>query len=226
MKKIIAVLSAVLLISITAFAEETENSTAEEIIERSETYLSVQNLIDEGLKANFSQISKLSENLTDKEKTELYEENKVPYWAIPINAVGFGIGSYIQGDKAFAIPISILDGISSLSMGIGAGGLMILGLGDLYIHCLSDGPVPSIFSTNPEITTALTSMVLGGLACHAVITTVSVIRAAVYPRGQNEMLSNALNPKKNDAPEFSLLPVLSPDKNIGIAPGFVCSINF
>ena len=228
MKKIIAVLSAVLLFSLSTFAEETVTSKPkqEQNIERSETYISVQNLIDEGLESNFSKISALSENLTDDEKTELYGKNSIPYWTIPINAAGFGIGSYIQGDKKFAVPISIFDGISFLSTGIGLSGLIILGLGDLYIHCLSDDPVPSLFSTNPEITTVLTSMTLAGLACHAVITIISVIRAAVYPKGQNEMLSNALNPKKNDPEEFTLLPLLAPDKNLGIAPGFVCSINF
>ena len=220
MKKILLVLSVFVLFIGAVFAEETGKSVSEESAEVSENFLSVQNLINDGIKKNFSQISVLSENLTEDEKIYFYEENKVPYWPIAVNAIGFGIGSYVQGNTVEAVLATVCDIIGYLS-------LTYFGLG---YYCSVMGTFfgllypPLLEQSMDAIHFFETGMVISG-AFLAVSRTISIISSIVYPTQTNRMLENALNPVKNTS-EFTFVPVLTPDKNLGIAPGFVCSINF
>ncbi len=74
----------------TAAAEKTEESKK----------VQVQTLLDGGLKKNGNEINAASADLTMDEKQELYKENKKTT-ALPFGLnllVGFGSGSYVQGD--------------------------------------------------------------------------------------------------------------------------------
>ena len=226
MKKIISILSALLLVSAIITAEEiTAPAEAEPEFIPSEKYLEIQQLIDDDLENNLDRISLMTQAISEEEKEHLYNENSVPYWPIALNAVGYGIGSYVQGDKKFAIPITILDGISSLSIGAGLVGYMIVGMGNMIVYFFSE-KTPNFSESKPEAAIALNSLLFGGLACHGVLTAISIIRASVYPGIQNRILSDALNPKKNETPEFSFLPIFTPSEKSGIAPGFVCMMQF
>lgn len=114
MKKlfVIIVISIVCMWSIVAVGYNSEPSKIE----------SVQRLIDDGLKTNREIITLQCSDLTDLDKALLYNEEKLksPIMASALNLIGFGIGSYIQGDTGSGIGLSIIEGsgIVMLTSGI------------------------------------------------------------------------------------------------------------
>jgi len=74
----------------------------------------IQKLIKAGLKKNKDEIQKESLYLSSTDRESLYEQNKkksAAGWAALDFGVGFGLGSYIQGDVGFGIAQSIMDGV-------------------------------------------------------------------------------------------------------------------
>jgi len=71
----------------------------------------VQKLIEDGIEKNKYEIQSLSVHLSNEDMEVLYEENKmnaIGYAALS-GTIGFGLGSYIQGNTTFGIVQSILD---------------------------------------------------------------------------------------------------------------------
>jgi len=100
----------------------------------------VQQLIKDGVKKNKDEIQQNSIYLTPTEKKSLYDKNRkkgAGGLATLDFFIGFGIGSYIQGDLFFGITQSIMDvvghsmfwgGIGELEEDMIATGLTILGV--------------------------------------------------------------------------------------------------
>ena len=231
MKKILSILF-VLTSAFFIFAEETEtsaqgqNQNEEQTIERSETYISIQNLIDENLDGNLSQISALSEKLAEEEKDALYEENSVPYWPIALNAIGFGIGSYIQGNTKDAVRATICDAIGGTGLILSVYGMVVFG-GAGIVEAILMGMGGQEPNSDLLVKAALCygGMIVSG-SLLTVSNIISIVSSCVYPSVQNKKLSEAIYPTKTDAPEFTLLPIFTPSEKSGIAPGFVCMMKF
>jgi len=72
----------------------------------------VQSLIKQGLEKNKLEIQREATYLSPDEKRALYEKNKKTAaggWAALDFFIGFGLGSYIQGNTAFGITQSLMD---------------------------------------------------------------------------------------------------------------------
>ena len=109
MKKIICTFLGILLIG-AAFCQENEKPVNTENIKAKVNFL-----IDNGLMKNQGDISTLSFQLDDSQKMDLFSEyKKTPMKPILFNTlVGFGIGSYLDGDKLGGIVGTCLDGAAS-----------------------------------------------------------------------------------------------------------------
>jgi hypothetical protein len=87
------------------FAQQTDNSEQRE---------KVATLIRDGVKKNKEAIQRESSSLSLADKETLYNKNRkkgAAGWAALDFGVGFGLGSYIQGDIGFGITQSILDAV-------------------------------------------------------------------------------------------------------------------
>jgi hypothetical protein len=105
MKKIISLIA---FLSITVFAQDEQYQVNEDQREK------VQKLIKAGLAKNKEDIQKESFSLSPADKEALYAKNRkqaAAGWAALDCFVGFGVGSYIQGDITFGITQSILDAV-------------------------------------------------------------------------------------------------------------------
>ena len=116
MKKFILVLAITFAaINGTVFAQGTEASSDE--------YYSIKNLITTDLFENSSVIKEKSASLSTAQKVSLYDDTKkMPWLAFGLNTVvGFGIGSYVNGDKVGGTNqlVGEILGISFIGLGYG-----------------------------------------------------------------------------------------------------------
>jgi len=95
--------------------EEKEEDDWTDNDERQERYYNIQYLINDGLKKNKKEIQKESLYLPYNDVQDLYNKNKknARGCAALSGTVGFGVGSYIQGNKAFGITQTLLDGLGA-----------------------------------------------------------------------------------------------------------------
>ncbi|MDR2581964.1 MAG: hypothetical protein LBC75_00605 [Fibromonadaceae bacterium] len=89
-----------------------------------ESRIRVQRLIEDGLKKNKYKIMMESSYLEPDDIDALYRENEQSAvgYALLSSSVGFGIGSYIQGNVAFGIAQSALDVVGTLFIANDVGG--------------------------------------------------------------------------------------------------------
>src|SRR5574344_700069 len=65
--------------------------------------IKVTTLIDGGLLKNYEDIADASALLTPEQKEAVYAENDKPWWPFALNlGIGYGVGSYVQGEYGFA----------------------------------------------------------------------------------------------------------------------------
>jgi hypothetical protein len=183
MKKIISLI-AFLSIAVLAQNEQYQVDTDQDQQEK------VQKLIKAGLAKNKEEIQKESFSLSPADKEALYAKNRkkaAAGWAALDFGVGFGVGSYIQGDITFGITQSVLDGLGYT----------------LYIY--------NIVSLSNSENVADVFESLDGLGLSFIILTSSRIMSWIFPfvhQGKyNRTLKAALN--SNDF-SYSIDPLIVP----------------
>lgn len=220
MKKIICLLVGLLMFA-GAFCQEAEEQKAETVTEAAaETKTEkvseaptesvkpqIEFLLRHNYNSNKAKISELSTYLTTNEKIELYEtfETK-PIWPVLFNVgAGFGIGSYIVGDKKGGIIGTCLDV---------AAGLILIGSYGKYTEDLfeweqrtstfkSEHPQPEL----DNYTTLPVLLIIGA----RVIEGISVNK---YVKKMNQELSDLLG---FNGLATNIVPVLTSDGNLAVA---------
>jgi hypothetical protein len=110
-----------------------------------EKRIKIQILIDDGIEKNKKEIMMESVYLSPTDIEILYEKNKKTAMGWALNGLGFGIGSYTQGNIVVGIAQTILDGFGSIFVSkgniddvhIGAAAMLtsrILGMTYQFIH--------------------------------------------------------------------------------------------
>jgi hypothetical protein len=167
-----------LLTGFACFSQESENC------------LLIRELLDDsGLIKNYDAIAQLSVSIETEERDALYQDFAFPIWkkwAGPFGNIlpGFGVGSFIQGDKPWAVTSVIMDSVGVTAVYAGAA---------LFFFNLLASPVTILtdsFSRTMDISIGLmtSGLIIAGAARIA-----GGIRALVYPTVYNDKLRRALN---------------------------------
>lgn len=196
MKKIFALVF-IAAAAASAFAEEAVN-----------VYFDVDRLISDGLFENRTAIREAAPFLTPVQKSVLYKEHKkdavVPFLANWL--VGFGVGSFIQGDVTGGMTVIVSGGVAT--------GLILYAVSPLFE--LANTPADSeneqrVQALNARMEQNLPVLFAGyGLFLAGGI--YSLIRPWTYAESWNETLRSALNPAQNA--EISFVP-LSDGQSLG-----------
>ena len=119
MKKIICLLAGLMLMG-TVFCQENAGGKNEEVKPQ------IEFLINQNLKNNMDTISVLSLQLPASDKMNLYNTyKKDPLKPVLLNSlVGFGVGSYLDGDLLGGIIGSCLDGVAIFGCFLAVGGYL------------------------------------------------------------------------------------------------------
>ena len=215
MKKLFALVVGVLLLAGAAVAQDVTSLSpeAEE----------VQTLIKNGLKENASYISMKALYLPSYEKTALYEANKknVVLPTVLNGVVGFGVGSFIEGDTSAGIKYAIEDGICA--------SIMVLcivksskALGKASESSSVAGPAGGMAAVG-ELAGSAAFLGLAGIAgvvdvCFRIGETIHPIR---WTSSYNKTLKSSLGVQ--DEVSFTLLPAFDP---VNSEYGFVAKLSF
>jgi len=152
--------------------------------------------------ANIHQIADMTSGLSSMQRSMLFESNKksstVPF--VVNLLVGFGIGSYIQGDTT--------GGNIALAGDLGSIGLFYGG----YAKALS-----AVYSSSPYDDTEGSGMMVAGMIGLLMTRVFELIRPFSYATDYNMKLSNALM-------NISMVPVI--DKNNDMLVRLAANINF
>ncbi len=206
MKKFILVLAiAFAAINGTVFAQGTEASSDE--------YYLVKNLITTDLFENSSVIKEKSASLSTAQKVSLYDDTKkMPWLAFGLNTVvGFGIGSFVNGDKVGGTNQLVGEILGYSFLGLGYG-LDFVGSMN-YAKSIAEGSSPDATS---EILMAsgIGLMVGGGIALTA-YHIYGIVRAFTFTANYNEELQKSLGITSN---QVTVVPVLDfKNQNYGFA---------
>jgi hypothetical protein len=173
-----------------------------------DTQYQIQKLIKDGLIKNKEEIQKESLSLTPAEREALYKRNKqkaAAGWAALDFGIGFGIGSYIQGDIVFGVTQSIMDGVGYTLMMISFIEMMKAVNYDYYDD---DGFYHSRREYNSDvlIITYLSSLVILGSS-----RIMSWIFPFSYQKRYNRALEEALNTKNFS---YSIDPLIVPKDGV------------
>jgi len=167
----------------------------------------VQQLIKAGLMKNKDEIQKASIYLSPADKTALYNKNKKKAaggWAALDFAVGFGIGSYIQGDIAFGVAQSLMDATAYTLMYIG-----ILNIEEEYDDCYNYSYYGGSYCNHEYRTNEeYLDLMVAGLIVFGTSRIMSWIFPFVHQRGYNRTLNEALN--TNNSFSYSIDPLIVP----------------
>ncbi|MCL1956789.1 MAG: P13 family porin [Fibromonadales bacterium] len=169
--------------------------------------LQVQKLIKDGVKENKEEIQKMSLSLTSAERETLYRKNRLKGaagWAALDFSVGFGVGSYIQGDKVFGVTQSIMDGVGWTLMIISFMGMTSI---DAYDYD-DDGYSRNRHRYNTDVVlfTYLSSLAIIGSS-----RVMSWIFPFSYQRKYNKALNEALN---SNNLSYSIDPLIIPKDKV------------
>ncbi|MDR2478080.1 MAG: P13 family porin [Treponema sp.] len=192
------ILFAVLLAFIcnTAFSQEHDNPFPEMVapeglnsaIQPDGVYSEAQALLAEGLNRNFNAISSLAGFLTEEDRIALYQEFVFPNWkrivGIPLSfAVGYGIGSFIQGDTVWGGISLAVDIVGSTSLYTGM---------FLFSASIAAMPFLAVAGKFSETWTLANWLLFGGLGLVAGNHIASGIRSITYPKIYDNQLRRAL----------------------------------
>ena len=210
MKKLLMILAVAIATMVggsALFAQETASSS-------SDNYFTVKALIEDDLFDNKALILTKSDSLSKAEKVNLYDDSKKnPWLAFGLNlAVGFGIGSFVNGDKKGGTTQLVGQILGDVFVGAGCG-LWYVGT-FLRIRAL-DPDYPGD-TTLPTILTAtgVGLMVGGAVACLG-YQIYGIVRAFTFTANYNDTLKQSLGITSTD---ISLLPVVDVvNKNYGFA---------
>ncbi len=214
MKKFILVLAiAFAAINGTVFAQGTEASSDE--------YYSIKNLITTDLFENSSVIKEKSASLSTAQKVSLYDDTKkMPWLAFGLNTVvGFGIGSFVNGDKVGGRNqlVGEILGYSFLGLGYGleiAAGIRAANYVSDSINSGSSSYTNIDTTSEILMATGVGLMVGGGIALTA-YHIYGIVRAFTFTANYNEELQKSLGITSN---QVTVVPVLDfKNQNYGFA---------
>lgn len=217
------------LISIIALFSFLAGVFAQENIEK------IQSLIEDGVEKNSAEIGTLASSLSNAEKELIYTKNEVPWWPVFLNAfVGFGVGSYIQGDTKEAVRATVCDSIALTGITVCYAGMYSLILKNQTE--IADDPNRSKELSDEDFAKQIIPWTAGMLsfAGFATISTViSIVKSIKYPIAKNEVLRNTLFTKnatevssKQKPTEIAFAPIFSLNQDLSFAPGIACEIKF
>ena len=188
-----------------------------------EQLAAIQQLIKSGLYKNKDEIQKASIYLSPADKTALYEKNKkkgAGGWAALDFVIGFGLGSYIQGDVAFGITQSVMDVAGYALMFIGAANLKYT---DSEYVCYGSGRNQYCYDEYDSHTDeAMATLMVGGWVVLGASRIMSWIFPFVHQKGYNRTLSSALN---GNAVSYSIDPLIVP-RNGAPAVGLAFNMHY
>ena len=172
----------------------------------------IQMLIDQDLFKNAPMIQEQSKGLSQTQRMMLYTSNqKSAGGPFALNFfLGWGIGSFVQGDKKTGTKILIADGAGTLAMGLG----YVLILSSISYSYDSDGYLRTHYGdgyTLGAIMVTAASLVMTGFNIYGWFKPFS------YAKSYNQQLANSLNVYSADV---SIAPVVSPSGETGLALGF------
>lgn len=161
-------------------------------------------LLTEDLNMNLDKISVLSEAIPIYERYDLYKKYQpTSNWPVILNTtVGFGVGSFLMGDKKGGIIGSCWDGVNILL-------LIIASIPITGQETISEGghtEYITVYEPN-NVALALTGLSFAGSRIF------QGIRARVYLKSLSENLLDALGLKEF---KTGFDPILTPDGNLGL----------
>ena len=161
-------------------------------------------LLTEDLNMNLDKISVLSEAIPIYERYDLYKKYQpTSNWPVILNTtVGFGVGSFLMGDKKGGIIGSCWDGANILLLIIAS-----IPIPDVERVETPDGTKFIDVSRPNNVAWALTGLSFAGSRIF------QGIRAKVYLKSLSENLLDALGLKEF---KTSFDPILTPDGNLGL----------
>ncbi len=245
MKKVLLLLSLFLLPAIFAFAQEVNQKTSQEEVLFTEENLAAENnqdiivqinsLIAEDFFSNQNQIKSLSSSLTFEERSLIYNtvlqdnEEKVRQTKLLNFFVGYGVGSFRQGDRQAFVPLLITDIISSVAF-YGAGSVALVYWGaNVFSNLLAmmvspAGGTPYVWEwayvTEMKVLSVIACVGLTGLLTTRIL---SLILPENYSEKFNASLLDSLN--LNDSLEsISIRPFVIPSQKPGL--GLAFCLNF
>jgi hypothetical protein len=184
--------------------------------DNSEQRAKVAMLIRDGVKKNKEAIQRESSSLSFADKEALYNKHRKKAaggWAALDFFIGFGIGSYIQGDIGFGVTQSILDGAGYLLLINGFSAWTEVG------KCEDKMDRGEEDSCGNRGTSGIV------MACGGISLVTSRIMSFIMPfsfqKKQNKNLREALN---HDKYAFSIAPLIVPSKGGG-APALGLGFN-
>jgi ElaB/YqjD/DUF883 family membrane-anchored ribosome-binding protein len=208
MKKFILVLAITFAaINGTVFAQGTEASSDE--------YYSIKNLITTDLFENSSVIKEKSASLSTAQKVSLYDDTKkMPWLAFGLNTVvGFGIGSYVNGDKVGGTNQLVGEILGYSFLGIGYG-LEYASYFKIANNVASGSNTAYDSTSEILMATGVGLMVGGGIALTA-YHIYGIVRAFTFTANYNEELQKSLGITSN---QVTVVPVLDfKNQNYGFA---------
>lgn len=173
--------------------QKKEARQQQQMLALSEQQRKVADLIKGGIEANKEEIKREAALLPPGEKESLYNHQSLKSakgWSALNCFVGFGIGSYIQGDMKFGVTQSVLDGVGWITFNVG------------YFMMLDDLGDP-----DADIDAAGIAVTLTGVA---VIVT-SRIMGWIFPQSYQKKYNNNLKELLNvNNVAYSIDPLLVP----------------
>ena len=209
MKKFILVLAiAFAAINGTVFAQGTEASSDE--------YYLVKNLITTDLFENSSVIKEKSASLSTAQKVSLYDDTKkMPWLAFGLNtAVGFGIGSFVNGDKVGGKNqlVGEILGISFIGLGYG---LEVAAYVNIAKNVASGESYTGTDATSEILMATGVGSIVGGAIALTAYHIYGIVRAFTFTANYNEELQKSLGITSN---QVTVVPVLDfKNQNYGFA---------
>jgi len=181
----------------------------------------VQRLIRGGVKKNKDEIQKEVLYLSPSDREALYDRNRKKAaggWAALDFGIGFGIGSYIQGDIGFGVTQSIIDGVGLLLL-LSAANVDTYNYDDDSYDCRYYGECED---EEAEITQML--LVVSSLAVLVTSRIMSWVRPFGFQRRYNKALKEALN-GNSFSYSYSIDPLIIPKPKNEI-PAIGLAFNF
>ena len=207
MKKLISLVLSMLLVGAAFCQENAEKNLNNESVEPI-----VEFLLDLSLKDNQLQINKLSYQLTNFEKVELYKQFKKSE-TVPVllnTVLGFGIGSFVSGDKMGGLIGLGLDSTAILAFSIQYS--IYQSALAAYQKNLSNrgSSSTSYHESSPDFNPVFPILLFIGSRVF------EVVRANLYVKNYNKTLINSLG---LNSFRMSMLPSVTPDGNLAMTLG-------
>jgi hypothetical protein len=221
MKKLMCLLLVVTLgLSSMLCAEETEGKA------NKESERKVQKLIDDGLADNQAEITAAAALLSAAQKDALIKENSKGTWPVVLNIfVGYGVGSWVEGDKVGGLVGSIGDGVTEL------GAIISYSAG--YIASFQ---VASRAASTSDSSVTYEDIIRPGLIGYAIGTAFAVlnvgvyifqiVRGATYPGNYNKLLETTVRGDGNKEISFDFTPSIQFDKDNNAQLALACQMKF